>query len=275
MGAAKTTHIAPVTGDEGIDWGELRASTDLLYLLVWRNLALRYKQTLIGAGWAVLQPLTTMIILSFVFGRLARLPSDGLPYPIFYYSGLLPWMYFSSALSAATNSIADHQRVITRVYFPRVLLPTAAILAALVDFAVAFVALLPLLLLYGVRPTAALFAVPLFAAVAAAAALGVGLFFAALNARYRDLRYVLQFLLTLWMFVSPVTYPASLVPWHWQWLYGLNPLAGAIEGFRWAVSGSTPPSLLLLVASAASATVLVVAGARYFQRIDPDMADFV
>jgi lipopolysaccharide transport system permease protein len=223
----------------------------------------------------ILQPLLTMIAFSLLFGRLAGLPSDQLPYPIFYLGGLLPWMYFSQSATRATNTLVDHQRVITKVYFPRILLPIAAVLAGLLDLAIAFAVLLLLLAFYRVVPTAAAWTLPAFVALSVAAALAVGLWLSALHALYRDVRYAVQFLLMFWMFVSPVAYPSSLVPERWRWLYGLNPMAGAIDGMRWALAGRSPPDPTLLAASAAAVVVLLLGGVLFFQRVDETVADVV
>jgi lipopolysaccharide transport system permease protein len=271
----KTIRVAPPARWVEINVADLWAYRELLYFLVWRHLKLRYKQTLLGATWAVLQPLLTMITFSVIFGLLARLPSQGLPYPVFYYSGLLPWLYFANALTAATNTMVDHQRMITKVYFPRIFLPAAAVLAGLVDFAAAFLVLLVLVAWYGLIPTLLVFVAPLFLLLAVATALGVGLWLAALYARYRDVRYALQFLITLWMFVSPVMYPSDMIPERWRWLYGLNPVAGVIEGFRWTMTGTAPPSVALLAASATGVMVILVGGVLYFQRIEATIADVV
>lgn len=271
----KTIRVAPPTRWFEIDLADLWAHRELLYFLVWRHLKLRYKQTVLGATWAMLQPLLTMLTFTLIFGHLAKLPSEGLPYPIFYYSGLLPWLYFANALTAATNTMVDHQRMITKVYFPRILLPAAAVLAGLVDFAAAFVVLLLLMLWYGIVPTVLVWLAPLFLLSAVVTALGVGLSLAALYARYRDIRYALQFMVMLWMFVSPVMYPSSMIPAHWRWLYGMNPLAGVLEGFRWTITGTAQPSPALLIVSALVAVGTLIVGVLYFQHVEADIADVV
>lgn len=269
------TTIRPPAGWAALDIRELTAAHELLYFLVLRNLKLRYKQTALGAAWAVLQPLLTMVTFTIIFGHLAKLPSDGLPYPVFYYTGLLPWLYFANALTAATNTMVDHQRMITKVYFPRLLLPAAAVLANLVDFAAAFGVLLLLMLWYGIAPTATVWLAPLFLLLAVLTALGVGLALAALYARFRDVRYALQFMVMLWMFVSPVLYPSTMIPERWRWLYGLNPIAGVLEGFRWTVIGTAQPSASLLIMSALVAAGALVGGLLYFQHIEATIADVV
>ena len=258
-----------------LPFGELWDSRELLYFFVWRDIKIRYKQTAIGAAWAVLQPLLTMLVFSLFFGKLAHIPSEGLPYPIFYYSALLPWRYFAAALQAGTNTIVENQRVITKVYFPRLTLPLSSVLSGLVDFGVSFVMFLVLMLLYGIRPTAAMLWLPAFLLLAVLTALGVGLWLSALNAIYRDVRYVLPFLVQFWMFASPVVYPSSLVPEKWRWLYGLNPMAGVIEGFRWSLTGRDSPRGPLLLASVGVVVVLVLRGVAYFQKMETTVVDVV
>jgi lipopolysaccharide transport system permease protein len=248
---------------------------ELLYFLVWSDIKVRYKQTVIGAGWAILQPFFTMVIFGLFFGLLVRIPSDGLPYPVFYYSALLPWTYFAHALTGATNTVVQNQRVITKVYFPRLILCLAAVMSGLVDFAIAFIILIAIMIVYGIAPTPAVLLLPVFLLLALATALGVGLWLSALNAIYRDVRYVVPFLVQSWMFASPVAYPSSLVPTEWRWLYGLNPMAGVIEGFRWALTGHGQPPGSLLLASAGAVLAILVGGLLYFQRVDETIADVV
>src|ERR1700730_1242644 len=258
-----------------LDFRELWGARELLYFFVWRDIKVRYKQTAIGAAWAVLQPLMTMLVFSLFFGKLAKIPSHGLPYPIFYYSALLPWMYFSSALQNATNVVVDQQRVITKVYFPRLILPLSAVFSGLVDFAISFVVLLGVTAIYGVKPTLAALWLPVLLLLAVLPALGVGLWMSALNALYRDVRYVVPFLVQFWMFASPVVYPSSLVPQRWRWLYGLNPMAGVIDGFRWAITGHGQPPGILLAASSAAVILLVFSGLVYYHAVEGTMADVV
>jgi lipopolysaccharide transport system permease protein len=258
-----------------LDLPELWAYKELLYFFVWRDIKVRYKQTVIGVAWAVLQPVLTMIVFSLFFGKLAKIPSQGLPYPIFYYCALLPWTYFATAMQSATNIIVDQQGVITKIYFPRVVLPVAAVVAGLVDFAISFVVLLVIMAYYRVVPTSAIVWLPAFMLLAVLTALGVGLWLSALNALYRDVRYVLPFLVQFWMFASPVAYPSSLVPAKWRWLYGLNPMAGVIEGFRWALTGHGQPPGIMLVASSAAVLLLVVSGLVYFHAMEGEIADVV
>src|SRR5580704_16971321 len=273
--AVSVMRITPPTRWWILPFGELWDFRELIYFFVWRDIKIRYKQTAIGAAWAVLQPLLTMLIFSLFFGRLAHIPSEGLPYPIFYYSALLPWMYFAAALQNATNTIVENQRVITKVYFPRLALPLASVLSGLVDFAVSFVMFVVLMIYYGIRPTPAILWFPAFILLAILTALGVGLWLSALNALYRDVRYVLPFLVQFWLFASPVAYPASLVPQKWRWLYGLNPMAGVIEGVRWSLTGHTSPPGRLIFVSTAAVLVLLASGLIYFQKVETTVADVI
>jgi lipopolysaccharide transport system permease protein len=267
--------ITPPSGWWSLPFGELWNYRELLYFFVWRDIKIRYKQTAIGAAWAVLQPFLTMLIFSLFFGRLAHIPSQGLPYPIFYYSALLPWMYFASALQGATNTIVENQRLITKVYFPRLALPLSAVLSGLVDFGISFLMFIAMMVYYRIRPSAALLWLPLFLLLAVLTALGVGLWLSALNAVYRDVRYVLPFLVQFWMFASPVAYPSSLVPEKWRWLYGLNPMAGVIEGFRWSLAGHGEPSGRFIFVSAGAVLVVLLGGVAYFQKMETSVADVV
>jgi homopolymeric O-antigen transport system permease protein len=267
-------NIVPGQGWRDLDLAELWEYRELLYFLIWRDVKVRYKQTVLGAAWAIIQPFFTMVVFTLFFGLLAKLPSNGLPYPVFYYSALLPWLYFAGAVQEATNAMTANRSVITRVYFPRLILPLAAVLSPLVDFAVAFTLLLGMMLVYGLVPGPLALLLPLFLLLAVATALAMGLWLAALNAVYRDVRYVVPFLIQLWMFASPVVYPSSLVPEPWRWLYGLNPMAGVIEGFRWALLGQGNPTLPLGM-SIVSVLVALVAGLFYFRRVEGTIVDLV
>jgi lipopolysaccharide transport system permease protein len=273
--SANTTIIAPPRGWLDLRLGELWAQRELLYFFIWRDIKVRYKQTLIGAAWAVLQPLATMVIFTLFFGRLAKMPSYDLPYPIFFYAALLPWTYFAGALANATSTMVENQRMITKIYFPRLILPLSSVLGGLLDFAIAFVLLLAMMVYYRIAPAASILLLPLFLLLAVATALGAGLWLSALNAMYRDVRYVVPFLVQFWMFASPVAYPSTLVPEKWRWLYGLNPMAGVIEGFRWSLTGhGVAPGSLLYVSSAAVA-LLLLGGVIYFQKMETTIADVV
>ena len=269
------TRIEPPKGLFNLRLGELWAYRELLYFFVWRDVKIRYKQTLVGVLWVVLQPLLTMAVFTLFFGRLAKLPSEGLPYPVFYFAALVPWMYFNYALQNATNVVVENQRMITKVYFPRLVLPLSSVLSGLVDFAIGFAVLVGVTLYYGIKPAAPAALLPAFLLLAILTALGVGLWLSALNALYRDVRYVMPFLLQFWMFASPVAYPSSLVPARWRWLYGLNPMAGVIDGFRWALTGhGQAPTVSLLVSSVAVLAILF-GGLIFFQRMEGTVADRV
>jgi len=267
--------ITPPSGWCEAPFKELWAYRELLYFIVWRDIKIRYKQTAIGAAWAIIQPFLTMLVFTLFFGKLAHVPSEGMPYPIFYYSALLPWMYFATSLQNATNTIVENQRVITKVYFPRIALPLAAVLGSLVDFGISFLMFIAMMLYYGIRPAPSLFLFPLFLLLALGAALGVGLWLSALNAIYRDVRYVVPFLVQFWMFASPVAYPSSLVPQKWRWLYGINPMAGVIEGFRWSLVGRGDPPGRMVFVSAAVVILVLAGGIAYFQRMETTVADVV
>ncbi len=269
------TIITPPRGWLRLDLDEVWRYRELLYFFVWRDLKVRYKQTVIGAGWAVIQPAFTMIVFSLFFGVLAKMPSGGVPYPIFYYSALLPWMYFANALTQATNSVVENQRMITKVYFPKILLPVSSVVSGLVDLGIAFLLLLVMMAWYRLPPTLAALWLPVFLLLAIASALAAGLWLAALNAIYRDVRYAVPFFVQFWMFASPVAYPSSLVPAEWRWLYGLNPMAGVIEGFRWALTGHGQPPSAILAASAVGVAVLLAGGLFYFRRMEGTVADVV
>ena len=248
---------------------------ELLYFLVWRNLKIRYKQTAIGVAWVVLQPLMTMGIFTLFFGRLAKLPSDGLPYPVFYFAALVPWTYFSTALQNCTSVVVENQNVITKVYFPRLILPLTAVISSLVDFAIGFGVLLIVTFVYGIRPGPAAIWLPVLLLLAVLTALGIGLWMSALNALYRDVRYIVPFVVQFWMFASPVAYPSSLVPQRWRWLYGLNPLTGVIDGFRWALTGRGAAPGPVMLASGSAVIVVLIGGLLFFQHMEGTIADRV
>jgi lipopolysaccharide transport system permease protein len=267
--------IRPTSGGLALDLKEAWAYRELLYFFVWRDVKVRYKQTIVGVVWVVLQPLLTMGVFTLFFGRLAKLPSDGLPYPIFYFAALVPWAYFSQAILGCTNVIVENQHVITKVYFPRLVLPLAAVSSGLVDFAIGFIVMLVLTASYGIWPSSAALALPLLVLLVLLTALGIGLWTSALNALYRDVRSIIPFLVQFWMLASPVAYPSSLVPHRWRWLYGLNPMAGVIDGFRWALTGHGAPPGPLLLASTAMVVIVLVGGLFFFQRIEGTVADRV
>jgi lipopolysaccharide transport system permease protein len=273
--SSNTTIITPPRGWLDLNLAEVWNHRELLYFFIWRDIKVRYKQTFIGAAWAVLQPLATMVIFTLFFGRLAKMPSYGLPYPIFFYTALLPWMYFAAALTNSTSTMVENQRVITKIYFPRLILPLASVLGGLLDLAIAFALLMAMMIYYGIAPTASILLAPLFLLLAVATAMGAGLWLSAMNALYRDVRYVVPFLVQLWMFASPVVYPSTLVPENWRWLYGLNPMAGVIEGFRWSLTGHGQPPDSLLFVSASAVALILFSGIVYFQKMEATIADVV
>ncbi len=268
-------HIEPTRGWGAFRLRELLEYNELFYFLVWRDIKVRYKQTILGAAWAILQPFFTMVVFSLFFGRLARIPSDGIPYPIFSYAALVPWAFFANGLTTAANSLVLNAALIKKVYFPRLVVPVAAVCSGLLDFILAFLVLLGMMLFYGIIPTVNSLWLPLLLLLAFVTSLGAGLWLAALNVQYRDVRYVVAFLTQIWMFVTPIVYPSSLLPQPWRTLYGLNPMAGVVEGFRWALLGSeTRPGAIVLL-SALAALGLLVSGALYFRRMEKTFADVV
>jgi lipopolysaccharide transport system permease protein len=269
------TRIEPSRGLFELRLRDVWAYRELLFFLVWRNLKVRYKQTAIGVVWVIIQPILSMGVFTLFFGRLAKLPSDGLPYPFFYFAALVPWTYFATALQNTTNVVVENQHVITKVYFPRLLLPLSSVVSSLVDFVIGFVVLVFITLAYKIIPGRAALWLPLFLLLAVATALAIGLWLSALNALYRDVRYVVGFLIQFWMLASPVAYPTSLVPQRWRWLYGLNPMSGVIEGFRWALAGHGQPSVPLLLTSTFMVLALLVGGLVFFQKMEGTVADTV
>jgi lipopolysaccharide transport system permease protein len=270
-----TFYIEPPKGWASIGLRELWDYRELLYFLTWRDVKVRYKQTALGAAWAIIQPLFMMLVFSLFFGRLAKIPSDGIPYPIFTFCALLPWQLFAHALTESSNSLVANERLITKVYFPRLVVPIAAVLGGLVDFAVAFAILLVMMLYYGIVPTWAIVTLPGFILLAVMTALGVGLWLSALNVKYRDVRYTINFLIQFWLFATPVAYPSSLVPEKWRALYGLNPMAGVVEGFRWALLGKQQAPGAMLWVSVAVVILILIGGLFYFRRMEQEFADVV
>jgi lipopolysaccharide transport system permease protein len=269
------TIIKPSKGWVSLGLRELWEYRELLFFLTWRDVKVRYRQTVLGAAWAVIQPFFTMVIFSLFFGRLARVPSDDVPYPIFSYAALVPWTFFASGLSQASNSLVGSANLIRKVYFPRLVVPVSAIMSGVVDFVLAFVILLGMILFYGVVPTMAVVWLPLFLLLALVTSLGAGLWLTAMNVQFRDVRYAVPFLVQAWMFATPIAYPSSLLDEPWRTLYGINPMAGVVEGFRWALLGTgTAPGPIVIV-SALVAVGLLVSGAFYFRRMEKTFADVV
>jgi lipopolysaccharide transport system permease protein len=272
---ARVTVIRPASRWPSLDLGELFHYRELLATFVWRDVKVRYKQTSIGVAWALLQPFLTMVVMTLVFGKFAKFPSQNLPYPVFLYSALLPWTYFQAAVSQGSSCLVSNVSLVTKVYFPRVLLPFAAILTPLVDFLLASVILAGLMLWYKVPPGDALYLAPVFLLLCVVTALGTALFLAAVNVRYRDVPYVVPFVLQIWQFISSVFYPVADLPEKWQWVLALNPLTAAIGGFRWTVVGTPPPHLGQFLVSLAMAGVFIIVGLGFFRRSEPKFADTI
>ncbi|MBI4530644.1 MAG: ABC transporter permease [Candidatus Latescibacteria bacterium] len=267
--------IHPSRGWRAVNLREVWEYRELLYFLVWRDIKVRYKQTVLGAAWAIIQPFFTMVVFSLFFGRFAKIPSDGIPYPIFTYTALLPWSFFTHALSQSSNSLVGSANLITKVYFPRLVVPISSVLSGFVDFAIAFVVLIGMMLYYGMTPTVAVVWLPAFLFLAMITGLGAGLWLSAMNVQYRDVRYAVPFLTQLWLFATPVAYPSSLVPEVWRTVYGLNPMAGVVEGFRWVLLGSTKAPEPLIVVSVVVVIGVFVGGLFYFKRMEQTFADVV
>lgn len=267
--------IEPSSGWVPLSLKELWEYRELLFFLTWRDIKVRYKQTVLGAAWAIIQPFSVMVIFSVIFGHLIKVPSDGIPYPIFSYCALLPWQFFAYSLGQSGNSVVASQSLITKVYFPRLVIPISTVLAALVDFAIAFIMLVGMILYYGILPSVAIVTLPLFLLLLIATSLACGLWLSALNVQYRDVRYTIPFLTQFWLYATPVAYPSSVVPGNWRVLYGLNPMVGVVEGFRWALLGKSEGPGPLLVVSSAVVLILLVSGLYYFRRMEDTFADVV
>jgi len=273
--AVPTTIIEPSRGWASLGLHELWEYRELFYFLTWRDIKVRYKQTVLGAAWAIIQPFFTMVVFSLFFGKLAKVPSDDIPYPIFSYAALVPWTFFANGLSQSSTSLVGSANLIKKVYFPRLVVPISAVISGGVDFVLAFVVLLGMMLFYGMVPTAAIVWLPLLLLLALVTSLGVGLWLTAMNVQFRDVRYAVPFLVQAWMFASPIAYPSSLLDEPWRTLYGINPMAGVVEGFRWALLGTgTAPGPIILV-SALVAVGLLISGAFYFRRMEDTFADIV
>lgn len=267
--------LVPSAGWVGLGLRQVWEYRELLYFLTWRDVKVRYKQTLLGAGWAVLQPLLTMVVFSVFFGRVAKIPSDGVPYPVFAFAGLVPWGFFSAGLTSASGSLVRNANLLRKVYFPRLAMPVAAVLGGFVDMAVAMLVLLVMMAAYGWPPTVRLLVLPALVLLALAAALGVGLWLAALNLRYRDVGYLVPLLAQLWLIATPIAYPSSLVPAPWRVMYGLNPMVAVVDGFRWALVGTPGPGTATLAVSTLAAATALVSGAFFFRRQERCFADLV
>jgi lipopolysaccharide transport system permease protein len=267
--------IAPETSWVSLKLAELWSYRELIYFLVWRDIKVRYKQTVLGAAWAILQPFFTMLVFSLFFGRLAKVPSNGIPYPIFSYCALIPWMFFANGLTFASNSVVASSNMVKKVYFPRLAIPLATVLSGLPDLLLSFSVLLGMMAWYKTAPSWNLFWLPAFGLLALVTATGAGLWLSALNVRYRDIRYVVPFLTQFWMFATPIAYPSTLLREPWRTVYGLNPMVGVVEGFRWALLNAKTQPGPVIWASAIAASLLLVSGAYYFRQTESTFADIV
>lgn len=268
-----TVRIEPSKGWVSIDFSELWEYRELLYFLTWRDIKVRYKQTVLGAAWAIIQPLFTMVVFSLFFGKLAQIPSDGVPYPIFAYAALVPWAFFAHGLNHSSNSLLGSSNLIKKVYFPRLIIPIAGVLSGGVDFLLAFIVLIGMMLFMGIIPTVNIVWLPFLLILTCVTALGIGMWFAALNVQFRDVKHTIPFLTQVWLFSTPIAYPSSLLPEFWQPFYALNPMVGVVEGFRWALLGTdTAPGGMIFVSSS-MAICLLVAGCLYFRRMEKTFAD--
>jgi lipopolysaccharide transport system permease protein len=274
QGETYHTHIEPTRNWLSINFKEMWFFRELLFFLTWRDIKIRYQQTILGFFWAVLQPVMTMIVFSLFFGRLAKIPSDGLPYPIFNFTALLPWQFFEQAIGISTNSLVTNSNMVTKVYFPRIFVPISSVFSGLVDFAIAFVVLIAMMIFYQVSPTMGVLLLPLFLLLAFITALGVSLWMSALNVKYRDVRYLVPFLTRFWFFATPIAYPSTLLEEPWRTLYGLNPMVGVVEGFRWALLGTAPPQSMIFL-SVTIALALFFSGLFYFNRTEKTFADVI
>jgi lipopolysaccharide transport system permease protein len=262
-------------GWRALNLNELWRYRELLYFLSWRDIKVRYKQTILGVAWAVIQPLLTMVVFTLFFGKLGKMPSDGIPYPIFAYAALVPWTFFANGLTQSSNSLVQSANVLKKVYFPRLIIPISSVLSGIVDFVFAFMVLVGMMFVYGIVPTVNVIWLPLLLLLAFVTVLGVGLWLCAMNVQFRDVRYTIPFLTQFWLFATPIAYPSSLLSEPWRLLYGINPMVGVVEGFRWALLGTqTMPGLMIMVSSAAACVVLV-SGLYYFRRVERTFADIV
>jgi lipopolysaccharide transport system permease protein len=268
------THIEPTRTWLSFGIKEMWLYRELLFFLTWRDIKIRYKQTVLGFAWAILQPVLTMIVFSLFFGKLAKIPSEGIPYPIFNYAALLPWQFFENAITTSTNSLVTNSNMITKVYFPRLFIPISSVFSGLVDFFIAFTILIGMMIFYKITPNLGVLLLPLFLLLALITATGVSLWMSALNVKYRDVRYIVPFLLRFWFFATPIAYPSSLLSEPWRTLYGLNPMVGVVEGFRWALLGTEPPRAMLFLSIVIAITVFLT-GLLYFNRTEKTFADVI
>jgi lipopolysaccharide transport system permease protein len=271
----ETIYIKPSTGLAALRLRDLWTYRELVFFMIWRDIKVRYKQTLLGAAWAVIQPVLTMLVFNFVFGTVAKVPTEGIPYPIFSYTALLPWGLFTAALNNASRSLTSNQNMVTKIYFPRLVLPLASVLGGLVDFAIAFLILIVMMVYYKVTPTAAIWTLPLFLLLTVVTALGVALWLSAINVQYRDVNYALPFLTQFWLFLTPVAYSAKVISEKWQIVYSLNPMAGVVNGFRWALLGTKTGPNLNMAVSIGIALIFLISGLFYFRSMERTFADTI
>lgn len=258
-----------------VDWSAFWEYRELGYILIWRDITVRYKQTAIGVAWVVLQPLITMLIFTAIFGIMAKVPSDGIWYPVFSLTALLPWTYFSQAVTRAGESVVTNAKIVSKIYFPRLWLPLSMVISPLIDFALSMLLLFGLLIYAGIPLSWKVVTLPAFILLAMITALGLSLFTSAMNAKYRDVGHAIPFVMQIWMYLTPIVYPVSLVPEQWRWLYGLNPMAGVIEGFRWALLGRTAPDLVVMAESIIVLSILLIMGLVYFRQMERQFADII
>jgi lipopolysaccharide transport system permease protein len=271
----ETIYIKPSNGLAALNLRDLWIYRELVFFMIWRDIKVRYKQTLLGAAWAVIQPVLTMLVFNFVFGTIAKVPTEGIPYPIFSYVALLPWGLFSAALNNASRSLTTNQNMVTKIYFPRLVLPLASVLGGLVDFAIAFLILIVMMVYYKITPTPAIWTLPLFLVLTVVTALGVALWLSAINVQYRDVNYVLPFLTQFWLFLTPVAYSAKVISDKWQIVYSLNPMAGVVNGFRWALLGTNTGPNLYMAVSVGISLIFLISGLFYFRSMERTFADTI
>jgi lipopolysaccharide transport system permease protein len=271
----ETIYIKPSSGLTALNLRDLWIYRELVFFMIWRDIKVRYKQTVLGAAWAIIQPVMTMLVFNFVFGSVAKVPTDGIPYPIFSYTALLPWGLFSSALNNASRSLTSNTNMVTKIYFPRLVLPLASVLGNLVDFAIAFIILVVMMIYYRITPTSAIWTLPLFVVLSVITALGVSLWLSAINVQYRDVNYVLPFLTQFWMFITPVAYSSKVISPKWQIAYALNPMAGVVNAFRWALLGTPTGPSLELVVSVSVSILFLITGLFYFRYMERTFADTI
>lgn len=272
---AHRTVIKPSVGWPSIDLKEIWAYRELLGILAWRDVSVRYKQSVVGIGWAIIQPVMTMIIFTIIFGKFAKLPSEGIPYPVFTYCALLPWSYFARSLGDSSDSLVGSAHLITKIHFPRIILPVSKVFAGLIDLSIAFIILVGMMVWYRILPTAGILLLPVFIVIAMLASLGVGLWLTALNVLYRDVKFVVPFLIQFWMYASPVAYSTSIIPDQWKWVYGLNPMVGVVEGFRWALLGKTAPLISMFFIPVLIIFVVLISGIYFFKKMEKTFADII